>query len=119
MELLWSRGPSDAKAVHRVIGGPRSITVNTVQSTLKRLAKKGLLVRTKVSHAHVYAPRFDRETFHRDVLHGVVEELMAGRADAMVAAFVDVTERAGLQQLQRLERLVAERLEARKGRRGS
>lgn len=119
MEHLWSTRPRDAKAVHRALGSARGITLNTIQSTLRRLAEKGLLVRTKVSHAHVYAPRFDRDVFYRDVLHGVVDQLMSGRADAMVAAFVDVTEKAGVDQLERLEKLVAERLQKRNGKRGS
>jgi len=117
MEYLWSRRSADVKAVHRGVGERRSITLNTIQSTLRRLADKGLLVRTKVSHAHVYAPRYPREVFHRDVLHGVAEQVMSGQADAMVAAFVDFAEQAGPGQLERLERLANERLEAQQGKR--
>ena len=117
MEHLWSRRSADVKAVYRAIGHPRSITLNTIQSTLKRLLHKGLLVRTKVSHAHVYSARYSRDVFYRDVLHGVVEQLMAGRADAAVAAFVDFAEAAGVEQLTRLERLVNERLDAQEGKR--
>ncbi len=110
MEYFWSHRPADVKRVHRAVGERRSITLNTIQSTLRRLADKGLLVRTKVSHAHVYAPRLPREVFYRDVFHGVIQQVMAGDADAAVVAFVDVAEQAGGEQLTRLERLVAERL---------
>ena len=61
MEYCWTAGEGDAKAVHRVIGEPRQITLNTIQSTLKRLYAKGLLLRRKVSHAHIYAPRMSRD----------------------------------------------------------
>ena len=110
MDHLWSRGGQDAKQVHRAVGRGRRITLNTIQSTLKRLFEKGLLDREKVSHAHVYAPRISRADFHRGALQDVVNRLMGGRSDAMLSAFIGVTEQVGPEQLEQLERLVAERL---------
>lgn len=109
MDHLWSAGPGDAGAVHRAIGRPRRITLNTVQSTLKRLHDKGLLARDKVSHAYIYAPLVSKEEFYLHILDQVVQGVMAGEADAMLTAFVDLTERAGGKQLERLERMIAER----------
>lgn len=116
MDHLWVRAQGDAKSVHRAIGRRRRITVNTIQSTLKRLYGKGLLDRDKVSHAHIYFPCMNREQFHEHVLQEVVETVMDGEADAMLAAFVNVTESIGPEQLEELERLIAERL--RDGNRG-
>ena len=56
LDYLWEHGGGTAKTVHAAVGRRRGITVNTVQSTLKRLYDKGLLTRKKVSHAHVYQP---------------------------------------------------------------
>jgi predicted transcriptional regulator len=109
MEHLWARGEGDAKAVHGAIGRRRGITLNTIQSTLKRLFEKGLLVRDKVSHAHVYRPSLPRTEFERSALQGLIQDLMQGEAAGMVAAFVDLTERAGPEHLERLEALVVER----------
>jgi predicted transcriptional regulator len=113
MEHLWLGGEGDAKAVHRALGRRRGITVNTIQSTLKRLYEKGLLGRDKVSHAHIYRPLISQEEFRRGLLDQLVHELMRGEAAAMVSAFVELTERAGPQHLERLEALVAERRQAR------
>lgn len=110
LDHLWSHGREDAKAVHRSVGRGRRITLNTIQSTLKRLFEKGLLEREKISHAHVYAPRVSRAEFHRGAVQEVVDRLMGGNADAMLSAFLDVAERIGPEQLEQLERLVAERL---------
>ena len=112
MELLWTHGEAEAKDVHQRLGKARGITLNTVQSTLKRLFEKGLLDRHKVSHAHVYRPRLSRQEFHSGALGELISELMGGQADAMVSAFVSLTERAGPQHLERLEKLVAERRRA-------
>ncbi len=109
MDHLWSGGEAEAKAVHAALGKRRGITLNTIQSTLKRLFEKGLLARDKVSHAHIYSARVSREEFHRGLIDELVGDLMHGQADAVVSAFVDLTERAGPQHLARLEALVAER----------
>lgn len=109
MTHLWRAGAGDAKALHAALGRRRGITLSTIQSTLKRLFEKGLLERDKVSHAHVYRPRVSEAEFGRAALAGVVEDLMKGRADAMVSAFVDLAEQAGPEHLDRLEALVAER----------
>lgn len=119
MDHLWSHAGSsggvDAKAVHRAVGRHRRITLNTIQSTLKRLFEKGLLDRQKVSHAHLYAPCMTRDEFHRDALQQVVDRLMGGQPSAMMSAFLGLTEQVGVDELERLERLLAQRLEERKG----
>jgi predicted transcriptional regulator len=112
MEFLWDGGEGEAKAVHKALGKRRGITLNTIQSTLKRLFEKGLLARDKVSHAHVYRPAVDRATFQRGALGQLVGRILGGEADVMVSAFVDLTERAGPKHLERLEQLVAERRRA-------
>jgi len=119
MDHLWSRGGQDAKAVHRAVGRGRRITLNTIQSTLKRLFEKGLLERRKVSHAHIYSPRVTRAEFQRGAVQEVVERLMGGRSDAMLSAFIGVTEQLGPEQLEALEKLVAARLEAYREEEGS
>ncbi len=118
MAHLWSDGEGCAKAVHVALGKRRVITLNTIQSTLKRLFEKDLLERDKVSHAHVYRARVTREEFHRSLLGELVGALMHGQAEVVVSAFVDLAERAGPEHLARLESLVAERLrENKQGRR--
>jgi predicted transcriptional regulator len=109
MNHLWSGGDGEAKAVHVALGKRRGITLSTIQSTLKRLFEKDLLERDKVSHAHVYRARVSREAFHQGLVGELVGGLMKGQADAVVSAFVDLTERAGPEHLALLEHLVAER----------
>lgn len=109
MDRLWGHGPSDVKALHQAVGQPRRITHNTVQSTVERLFRKGLLTREKVSHAYVYAPALSREEFGAQVMHGVVRDLLGGTLETVLAAFVDLTARTGDEELARLERLVSAR----------
>jgi predicted transcriptional regulator len=107
MDHLWTHGPEDVKAVHAAVGKKRRITLNTVQSTMERLHRKGLLDREKVSHAYVYTPRLSREAFGSRVVEEVVAQVLGGETEPMLAAFVDVAARAGSEKLERLERLIA------------
>jgi len=115
MVHLWDEGRADAKAIFASIGKPRQITLNTIQSTVERLYRKGLLTREKVSHAYVYAPRVSREEYGAEIIHGVVRDLLGGKLEPVLAAFVDLTARVGRSELTRLERLVSERKEREAG----
>ncbi len=110
MNHVWSAGPCDVKACHRAIGARRHITLNTVQSTMERLYRKQMLARTKVSHAYVYEPTLSREEFGARMAERVVAAVVGTAAPGTVlAAFVDIAERAGEESLARLERMIAER----------
>lgn len=109
LEALWREGRRDAKAVHREVGVSRGISLNTVQSTLERLFRKGLLAREKVSHAFLYTPALRRQELMVRLIGDLVETLSDGRPEPMLAAFVDLAGRVDEENLERLERLLAER----------
>jgi predicted transcriptional regulator len=114
MEHLWEQGPGDVKRVHAALKA-RRITLNTVQSTLRRLFDKQLLRREKISHAHVYSPRLTRPEFQRQVLADVVGDVLRGEASAALSAFVDLAAEVDEAHLRTLEQLIATRLQARSG----
>lgn len=113
MDYFWSEARADVKSLHKEVGVPRGVTANTIQSTVKRLYEKGLLRRDKVSHAYIYQARVDRAEFQRQVLEEVIAHISSEpHDDALLSAFVDMTERAGRERLEQLEALVTARLEA-------
>ncbi len=109
LEDLWAHGPCDVKEVHGRVGIARGIAANTVQSTLERLHRKGLLSREKVSHAYVYHPSVQREELMGAMIAGLVGSLGAAQSSSMLSAFVDFAVRADHANLDRLEALIAER----------
>lgn len=116
MDHLWSGGPQDVKACHGAVGRRRRITLNTVQSTMERLYRKGLLRREKVSHAYVYEAALTREAFGAQLASEVVASVVGSAAPASVlAAFVDVAERVGEDGLARMEQLIAARRAGQRG----
>jgi predicted transcriptional regulator len=115
LDALWGQGGRDAKSLHADVGVRRGISLNTVQSTLERLFRKGLLRREKVSHAYVYTPALERRALMVRLIGDLVETLSDGRPEPMLGAFVDLAAQVDADNLARLERLLAERLDAQRG----
>lgn len=109
LDHLWRVGQGDAKSVHLVVGSTRGIMPNTVQSTLERLYRKGLLDREKVSHAYVYEPRIARTELMAQLIDDVVKPLSTGQAEPFFAAFIEHALRTDVKALDRLEKLIIAR----------
>ncbi len=106
LERIWRCGELDVKQAHRAIGVPRKITLNTVQSTLERLYRKGLLRRERVSHAYRYAPTFSREQFRAKAVADVAGELSGVEGADVLTAFVELAADADRENLDRLEQVI-------------
>jgi predicted transcriptional regulator len=109
LDRLWSAGPGDVRSVHEAVGAPRGISPHTVQSALERLVRKGLVARQKVGRAYRYAALLTRQQWMERGLDWLANEVPGSGTQTLLAAFVDVAERAGETQLAELERLVRER----------
>lgn len=109
LDHLWRFGQGDAKSVHLVVAPTRGIKPNTVQSTLERLYRKGLLDREKVSHAYVYEPRITRTELMAKLIDDVVQPLSTGQAEPFLAAFVEHASRTDVKALDHLEKLIIAR----------
>ena len=115
LEHLWSQGAEDVKSVHRALGLRRGIKLNTVQSTMDRLFRKGLLAREKVSHAYVYRADVSREQLSTRVIGEVVDQLSGGQPNVMLSAFVSLAEQQGDDAMAQLEALIAQRRKSTRG----
>lgn len=112
LEYLWEHESSGVKQAHRVIGTPRQITLNTVQSAMKRLWEKGLLDRRKDGHAYIYSPKIDRRGLTEMMVGQLLDQVTGPRMDVALQAFVNLANQAGEETLDRLEELVAAKREA-------
>jgi predicted transcriptional regulator len=109
LDRLWSQGPADVRAVHAGVGASRGISPKTVHSALERLVRKGLALRRKRGRAYEYRAGLSRREWMASHVDGLASEVPGTEAATLLAAFVDVAERAGEPQLAELERLVRER----------
>ncbi len=109
LDHLWSSDGADVRSVHAAIGATRGISPNTVHSALERLVRKGLAERRKAGRAYQYRALLSRQQWMARGLERLASEIPGMRAETLIAAFVDITERAGETQLADLERRVRER----------
>lgn len=110
LDVLWTFGPLNPGTVHERVGRERGISVNTVSSALTRLHQKGLLEREKVSHSYVYRAVVSRSELQRQLIGEIADRFGDGTGTGVLAAFVDLAEERGEETLQRLEKMIADRL---------
>jgi predicted transcriptional regulator len=109
LEHVWRVGEADVVETHAAVGTRAGISVNTVGSTLERLARKGMLSRRKVSHAYRYQAALTRDEFlARQVIAGA-GGLGSLTRKGLLASFVDVVARTDREALDEMERLIAEK----------
>lgn len=114
MRVAWELGRVAVKDVAAKLKRPRAY--NTVQTTLERLYRKSLLSKEKESHAFIYWPRIDRAEYHREVLSGLVGQLLPVGREPVLAAFVELAADDDLENLERLEGLIAAKRKAERAR---
>lgn len=119
LERIWAGGEHDARALHVELGQQRGISLSTIQSTLERLHRKGLLARRKVSHAYVYESAMARSELMARIVDGVLNRFDGGPSESLIAAFAGYTAVADETTLSELERLIAVRKAEIEGTRGS
>ena len=109
LEHVWEQGEVDIKSAHQVLGEPRGITHNTVQSAFKRLWEKKLLRRRKEGHAHLYRSKISRQELTERLVGELIEQVAGPSPSVALEAFVNLAARAGEDTLAELEELVARR----------
>ncbi len=115
LQHLWTEPEADAKQVHAVLGLSRESSLNTIQSTLDRLFKKGLLSRTKQGHAYFYRAKVDREALIAKLITNVTSDFIEEGEHSLIAAFSSVSANLNDAQLDILEHLIEEQRQLRKG----
>lgn len=91
MNQVWSEGPVSAQALQLALERHRDVTLSTVQSTVERLCRNGLLAREKQGRAYVYISAMSRGTLIARMLADLIGGLGGGQR-APASDFVDFTE---------------------------
>ena len=115
LQYLWNTQEADAKQVHAVLGLTRGNTLNTIQSTLDRLFKKQLLSRTKQGHAYYYRAKVDRDALLATLISSVTSDFVTEGEHSLIAAFSSASSNLNDAQLDKLEQLIEQQRQLRKG----
>jgi len=85
LRVVWDTGDVTVRDVYEELRLRRRIAYTTVMSVLRNLAAKGLLEQDKSRAAYVYRATVRDEDVARGILHTVVEKIMGGRTEALIA----------------------------------
>lgn len=88
LECLWAMNQVSAIEIHAHLAGGR-LALSTVQSTLERLFRKGLVIREKQGRAYRYAPKYSRSQFIGQLLRDIADNVAGGELAPMVSGFAD------------------------------
>jgi len=86
--VLWRASPLTAQQVLEDLPG-RGVSLSTIQSTLERLHRKGVLERRKEVRAFVYAPRVERQDLVSSLLHDIADDIAGGDLATMLSGFME------------------------------
>lgn len=106
LNYFWRVDRANAKQVHAHFEKQRGGSLNTIQSTLDRLYRKGLLKREKESHCYLYQAAQDRKAFIGQLVRDVTQDFAGARENSLLTAFVSLSSELDTAQLDKLERLI-------------
>jgi predicted transcriptional regulator len=112
MEIIWARGEVSVRDIYEVLRRRREIAYTTVMTTMARLARKRLLTQIKSGLAYQYRPAVSREAFKASVVGEVLDGLLDGFGDSVMA---HLAERVGREDPARIAAL-AKAIRERRGR---
>lgn len=106
LHYLWEHDSADVKRVHAHFEKVRGGSLNTYQSTLDRLFKKGLLSRHKEGHAFQYQAKVERHELIGQLIKSVTDDFVADDDSSLIAAFSSMSAGFDEEQLNKLESLI-------------
>lgn len=102
IEIVWASGCTTVKKTAESLGSDTN--VKTVMTVMNRMVDKGLLRRKRKGRAFYYEATTDRETFMRNVVDRVLQELIADFRQPTLAHFIDTADPEQLAELEELLR---------------
>ena len=111
VDILYERGPSVVGEICDAL--QNEVTGSAVRAMLKRLEDKGFVGREQSERGFVYAPALPESAARKTALSQVVRVFFNNSPVGAVSALIGMQDRLGNEELDELERLIAE---ARKGR---
>jgi predicted transcriptional regulator len=91
---IWSvPEDTDAQSLCEALAA-HSVSLSTIQTTLKRLHRKGLLARRRVGHAFLYRAAVTREGLISEMIEDMTHRLAQGDLEPVISGFFDLIDRA-------------------------
>ena len=104
LKVLWEKGPSSVREVHRALAvRDPDLAYNTIQTLLKIMEDKELVTHREEGRAFIYTARFSRD----DTAGRFLDRVFDGMASHLVSSLL-AGERISAEELDRIGALIAE-----------
>jgi predicted transcriptional regulator len=104
LRILWERGPSTVRQVHRALRQGKQTGYTTTLKLLQIMTEKGLVRRDEADWPHVYRPAATEEKTQKQMVRDLLDKAFAGSTGklvlrALAAKKVSAHERAEIRKL--------------------
>ena len=106
MEVLWARDEATGNEVLDDIARKRKVAKTTVFTVLDRLAKKGLVRKTRGESVYLFEPAYSKDELARNVSKEVMKGVLDLWSGPAISSFVDIVAEDP-DNLERLSRLIS------------
>ena len=89
MNIVWSLKECTVKEVQTEISKDRELAYTSVATMMKILEGKGILESVKTDKAHVYTSLISKETYEKQSLDHLADNLFQGDSSMMVMRLLD------------------------------
>ena len=111
LRILWDRGPSTVRDVHKVLragqGAGRASGYTSALKIMQIMLEKSLVARDESGRSHVYRAAVPREHTQRQIVGDLLERVFGGSARALVLQALSA-KRAGADELAEIRKLLDE-----------
>ena len=107
LRVLWARGPSTVREVHKSLSEQRSLGYTTVLKLLQIMTAKGTVRRNKDQRAHVYEACQPAMETKRQLVGDVLQRVFEGSASELMIHALE-GRRTSKKELEELRRLLDE-----------
>ena len=82
--VLWERGPSTVRDVHKALHPDEQTGYTTTLKLMQIMAEKGSLAREDAGRRHIYRPAVSEERTQRQLVQDLLDKVFAGSAEKLV-----------------------------------
>ena len=107
LKVLWDRGPSTVRQVHRTLNDTKPRSYTTTLKQMQVMRAKGLLVRDESRRPQVYRPAAPQGRTQRQLVEHLLERAFGGSARRLVLQALRARDFSKA-ELARVERLLDE-----------
>ena len=105
LRILWERGPSTVREVHRVLDHIKRTGYTTALKLMQIMTDKGLVTRDESQRTHAYTAKRAAEETQRQLVADLMDRAFGGAAQAMVMRALSV-KKASKEELKEIRKLV-------------